>query len=222
LTLTRARIQGNLDKTLRRIHEAAVRAGRSPQSIRLVAVTKSVDMDAVRMLHELGVTDFGENRVGPARHKIEGLAEPVRWHMVGNVQRRKCKDIVALFDSVDSVDRLEVGQALQQRCEQAQKTLAVMLEVNVSGESAKHGVAPGDVRPILDAMRGLPNLVVDGLMTMAPYYDDAERTRPVFAGLRELANQFGLKELSMGMTNDFEVAVEEGATQVRIGTALFV
>ncbi|HIJ66532.1 MAG TPA: YggS family pyridoxal phosphate-dependent enzyme [Candidatus Hydrogenedentes bacterium] len=217
----RARIKQNLDATLRRIADAAARAGRSPDEVRLVAITKSVSVDAAQALCEFGVKDLGENRVAAAREKIEGLGLPVRWHMVGNIQRRKCKDIAALFDCVDSVSRVEVAEALQHRCEDAGKQLRVLIEVNVSGESTKHGLAPENLGATLERVARMPNLTVDGLMTMAPLYDDPELARPVFADLRKLGNRFNLKELSMGMTNDFEVAVEEGATQVRIGTALF-
>ena len=141
--------------------------------------------------------------------------------MVGHVQRRKVREVVELFDRVDSVDRLVLAESLDRVCGEAGKVMPVLLEVNVSGEAAKGGFTPEALPEALDRIREMSHLRVEGLMTMAPLVDDAELTRPVFAGLRELAERCGLKKLSMGMTNDYEVAVEEGATQVRIGTAFF-
>ncbi len=200
---------------------AARRAGRDPDSVRLVPITKTVGVAEAQALCALGVTDLGENRLAPAREKVQALGRAVRWHMVGTVQRRKCREVVALFDHVDSVDRVEVAEALEVRCAEQDRRLRVLLEVNVSGEEAKHGFKPSEVAGAVDAVRGLPHLDLDGLMTMAPFVADAEETRPVFAELRQLAQKLALPELSMGMTNDFEVAIEEGATEVRIGTALF-
>jgi hypothetical protein len=141
--------------------------------------------------------------------------------MIGNCQRRKAREVVALFDHVDAVDRVELAEALERRCEEQDKTLRILIEVNVSGEEAKQGIGPGEVASVLRQLKQFDRLTVDGLMTMAPFMDDPEQARPVFAGLRALARDLGLPELSMGMTNDYEVAIEEGATQIRIGTALF-
>jgi len=147
----------------------------------------------------------------------------VCWHMVGSVQRRKAKDVVALFHRVDSVDRLELAEALDRRCEElGKRLLPILIEVNVSGEASKHGFEPADLEAAVQCIARLSHLKLEGLMTMAPLVDDPETVRPVFARLRQAAQRFGLAELSMGMTNDFEVAIEEGATEVRIGTALFV
>jgi len=216
-----SRIQKNLDEVRRRIAAAAQRAGRSPEDVRLIAVTKTVGIEEARILHDLGVEDLGENRVHIAREKIDALPDTVRWHMIGNCQRRKARDTVQLFDVVDAVDRLPLAEALEQRCQEQDKVLQVLLEVNVYGEQAKHGFAPDEVAPALDRIQRFERLDVQGLMTMAPFVDDPETVRPVFGRLRELAKGLGLPEVSMGMTNDFEVAIEEGATQVRIGTALF-
>lgn len=220
MTVSRSTIERNLDRVYRRISAAAERAGRNPQAVRLIAVTKAVGLEEAQVLHTLGVNDLGENRVDDAREKVEALSE-ARWHMIGSCQRRKARDIAALFQYVDSVDRVELAEALQRRCDEQDKTLHVLMEVNVSGETVKHGFTPSEVVTALDRMRAFDRLNVDGLMTMAPLVDDPEETRPVFAGLRRLAQDLGLTELSMGMTNDFEVAVEEGATQIRVGTALF-
>lgn len=217
----RSRIARNLEEVRARIAASAERAGRGPADVRLVAVTKAVGVEEARVLADLGVTDLGENRVPGAQEKIGAVGRGVRWHMIGNVQRRKARDVAALFDTVDSVDRLSLAEALDQRCAEQGRELDVLLEVNVSGEEAKHGFAPGNVAEALRRMAQLQRLHVRGLMTMAPFVDDPETVRPVFSHLRRLADELGLPEVSMGMTNDFEVAVEEGATQVRIGTALF-
>lgn len=222
LCSTREKIERNLCDVRRRIDAAAARAGRVGDTIRLVAITKSVGVDEARILCELGVADLGENRVEAARAKIEGLGNRIRWHMVGIIQRRRCNEVVSLFDCVDSIDRVKVAEELQKRCDESGKTLDTLLEINVSGEATKHGFHPEKAEEALDRLAQMPNLRVNGLLTMAPLYDDPEKARPVFADLWRLADRLGLKELSMGMSNDFEVAVEEGATQVRIGTALFV
>jgi pyridoxal phosphate enzyme (YggS family) len=201
---------------------AAERAGRDPAGVRLVAVTKTVGMDEVLALAGLGVTDFGESRVDAARPKIASLDLPARWHMIGTVQRRKARDVAALFDCVHSIDRADLAEALDRQAGERGKTLDAFIEVNVSGEESKHGFRPDEVEGALKTLAGLPHLRVSGLMTMAPFVDDPEAVRPVFARLRALAECAGLPELSMGMSNDFETAIEEGATLVRIGTALFV
>lgn len=216
----REHIRANLERVRERIARAAERSGRDPASVRLIAITKSVGVEEAQVLRDLGVTDMGENRVPDAFPKIAALPD-VRWHMVGTVQRRKARDVAARFHAVDSVDRLELAETLDRRCAEMGKKLAVLLQVNVSGESVKHGFTPTEVESALARMAEYPYLQVQGLMTMAPLVIEPEAARPVFAGLRELARRAGLAELSMGMTNDFEVAVEEGATQVRIGSALF-
>lgn len=217
------RIRSNFNTISDRIADAAMRSDRSPDSVKLIAVTKSVGVDEVRMLSELGQMHFGENRIEVARKKIESFrSSPFTWHMIGNVQRRKARDIVELFNTVDAIDRIEVAEALNKRCEESGKKLNVLVEVNVSGEDSKHGFNPTTLTDALEKISLLPYLKVDGLMTMAPFAMDPEETRPVFRSLKQLADQHGLDEISMGMTNDFEVAIEEGATQVRIGTALFV
>ena len=217
----RNKISENIHSIEGRIARAAERAGRAPGGIKLIPVTKSVGEEEARILVELGYAELGENRVETARPKIEALGADVRWHMIGHIQRRKAREVVALFDRVDSVDRLDLAAELEKRCGAAGKTLDVLLQVNVSGEESKGGFTGESIQDALEKISGMPHLRVMGLMTMAPIVDDPEEARPVFARLRELAETLGLKELSMGMTNDFEVAVEEGATEVRIGTAIF-
>ena len=222
MDVLRATIQRNVDIVQRRIAEAAARARRSPEDVRLIPITKSVGVDAIRVLMELGYDEVGENRVESAREKRAALDDAaMRWHMVGSMQRRKIGPAVAVFDYIDAVDRLPLAHALNQRAGEAGRTVPVLLEVNVSGESTKHGFTPHDLEHAAAEIRTLPFLRIDGLMTMAPLVEDPEVTRPVFRTLRTWAQRLGLRELSMGMSNDFEIAVEEGATQVRIGTALF-
>ncbi len=215
------KIKANLDGILGRIADAACRVDRAPSEVRLVAVTKSVGVEEARVLVELGVEHLGENRVEVAAAKVEALGDSVCWHMIGNVQRRKVAEVVRLFDRVDAVDRLSLAEALEKRCADAGTVVEVLLEVNVSGETTKHGIVPGDLSEILGKVQLFKHLEVTGLMTMAPVVSDIEETRPVFAGLRELARAHGLERISMGMSGDFEVAIEEGATEVRVGSALF-
>lgn len=219
--LDKPAIERNLDSIRDRISAAASRAGRSAEDVQLVAVTKSVGIDAAQTLYDLGVTHLGENRVELAVEKIAALPDSVTWHMIGNIQRRKARDAVELFDRIDSVDRLELAKTLEGRCEAAGKRMPVLLEVNVSGEASKHGFGPSELSMIIERIGEMDHLRLEGLMTMAPLSASPEDARPHFARLRELAVAHRLTTLSMGMTHDFEVAVEEGATEVRIGTALF-
>jgi len=221
LTVPREQIERSVLSIRRRMAEAAARGGRRADEVRLVAVTKTVGPEEIAVLRDLGVTDFGENRPEKMAAKLEAIGSSVCWHMIGSVQRRKARDVAAIFDTVDSVDRVELAEALQRRCEELDKQLRVLLEVNVSGEAQKHGFAPESVGPALAAMKRFDRLTVEGLMTMAPFDAPEAVLRPVFRGLRELAEAHGLREISMGMTDDFEIAIEEGATQVRIGRALF-
>lgn len=217
-------IAANIESLRRRIAAAAGRAGRDPAAVRLVgasAVSKGVTNEMVLAALDAGLRDFGENYVQEAQQRITDLgdrASQARWHFIGHLQSNKAAVAASLFDTIESVDSLKLAQALSRR---AEKPLRILLEVNVSGEASKHGMAPSEVAATVAAAGALPNIELVGLMTMAPEVDDAEQTRPVFRTLRELAEANGLRELSMGMTNDFEVAVEEGATMVRIGRALF-
>jgi pyridoxal phosphate enzyme (YggS family) len=222
LSEVRNRIEANLAAVRKRIDDAARRSGRNPADVVLVAVTKTVGPEEMAVLAGLGVSQFGENRVDAARTKRSALADvSARWHMIGNVQRRKARDVVELFDCVHAVDRVELGEALQRQAAERKRTLDAYVEVNVSGEPSKHGFSGDELASAIERLGALDRLRIRGLMTMAPWFDNPEDARPIFAALRELAGRFGYRELSMGMSNDFEVAVEEGATVVRIGTALF-
>ncbi|MCC6487672.1 MAG: YggS family pyridoxal phosphate-dependent enzyme [Candidatus Hydrogenedentes bacterium] len=215
------RIAANLQVIHSRMAAACRRAGRNPGAVTLVAVTKGQTTEEARALYALGVRDFGENRVADAEPKIAALPGDIRWHMIGSVQRRKAPEIVRLFQRVDSVDRLELAEALNKRGEEYGAPVHVLVEVNVSGEETKHGVEPAALGSFLKATSALKFLQLEGLMTMAPLVDDPECVRPVFQRLRELARVHALPAVSMGMSGDFEVAIEEGATEIRVGTALF-
>jgi len=214
-------LSAQLQAVRARIADAARRAGRLPESIRLICVTKSVSLARIQEAVAAGATDLGENRVQEAAPKITALGHTVRWHMIGHLQRNKAKAALGLFDYVHSVDAVELAQALERYAASCGRTVPILVEVNVSREPAKHGVTPDALAPLLTAMRSLGHLQVRGLMTMAPIVARPEAARPYFRALRELSERFHLPELSMGMSQDFEVAVEEGATMVRIGSAIF-
>lgn len=212
----------NLEAVQARIAAAAARVQRDPAAVTLVAVTKYVDVDTVRALLDLGVSHFGENRVEAAMPKIEALAgRGATWHMIGNIQRRKTKDVVRVFDKIDALDRISLAESIQSRCEELDARAEVLIEVNVSGEAQKHGFAPGEVASALKALAALDRLHIRGLMTMAPLGASPEAARALFSGLARLAGEHGLPDISMGMSDDFEWAVEAGATEVRIGSALY-
>jgi pyridoxal phosphate enzyme (YggS family) len=205
----------------RRIASACERSGRSLGEITLVAVTKGVAADAIREAVEAGVHHLGENRVQEAEAKQPLLADIsalVTWHLVGHLQTNKIKTALGLFDIIHSVDSLHLAEAISRR---AAKPVPIFLEVNITGENTKFGLSPDDLIRDGAAIALVPNLDVRGLMMVAPQAADAEDVRPHFRRLREEAERLGLRGLSMGMTNDFEVAIEEGATHARIGRAIF-
>ena len=193
----------------------------------MIAVVKKFSAVVVSAAADCGLTLFGENRVQEALAKIPDCPGHLRWHFIGNLQTNKCRDAVALFEMIHAVDSVRLAAELNKRCEQAAKVMPVLLEVNVSGEGSKHGFTPAAAAAAMDAFDDFPQLELHGLMTMAPYARDPESARPFFQKLREAKaaceDQLGapLPELSMGMSGDFEVAIEEGATIVRLGTVLF-
>lgn len=214
-------IRANLGRVQEAVARACARAGRSPDHVLLIAVSKTVDAERIRLAVAAGVAALGENRVQEAREKIEVLGRPVPWHLIGSLQTNKAKDAARLFDWIHSVDRLELARELSRRAHGTERTLDVLLQVNLGDEPQKGGVAPAEVKRLHEAMAGLPSLRVRGLMAIPPATDSPERTRPYFRRLRELREELGLEHLSMGMSADFEVAIEEGATMVRVGTAIF-
>jgi pyridoxal phosphate enzyme (YggS family) len=214
-------IADNIKVIGQRIQLAAERAGRHGSEIVLISVSKAIEPGRIEEALRAGQTIFGESKVQEARAKIPLVSSRARWHLIGHLQTNKARDAVALFDVIHSVDSLKLGEELNKWAERAGKTQAVLLEVNVSGEASKFGLKPEDLESTLKGVDQLPRLEVRGLMTVAPYAEDAAAARPYFRRLRELRDGLGLQELSMGMSHDFEVAIEEGATMVRIGTAIF-
>lgn len=214
-------IEANLGRVEERVARACHRAGRSPQEVTIVAVAKTVPAERIRMAFSAGIKHFGENRVQEARDKlglIDEVALSATWHMVGHLQSNKAKLALKIFHTIDSLDSLNLAKVLN---ENADRKVPVLLQVNVTGETTKSGVAPEDVAGVLGKMSRFPNLDIRGLMGIAPLVDDPEDIRPIFRRLYQLWDSLGLKELSMGMTDDFEVAIEEGSTMIRIGRAIF-
>jgi len=222
-------IAANLQLIRERLAAAARRAGREPDSVRLVAVSKTVDLERLREAVAAGQREFGENYLQEAKGKIAALGEGLVWHFIGHLQRNKAKAAVELFHLIHSVDRLPLAEALDAAAARLGKVQDILLQVNLAGEETKSGVAPEALPALWEEVSRLPHLRVRGLMTMPPWLPDPEAVRPYFRSLRELRDRLratyppaaGLTELSMGMTGDFEAAVEEGATLVRIGTAIF-
>lgn len=208
-----------------------MKAGRNPDDVKLVAVTKTVSVDRIKEAIDLGIRIFGENRVQEAQKKITSdklqlVDDKLEWHMVGHLQRNKAKVAVQIFDLIHSVDSIGLAQEINKYAEKAGKLQRILIQVKLSSEETKHGVQKEDLMDLIDAIQGMKNIKLEGLMTMPPFFHDPEMVRPFFRQLRQLrdnAEKLGYKlpELSMGMTNDFDVAIEEGATIVRIGTGIF-
>jgi PLP dependent protein len=222
-------IASNLMAIQDQVHDAAARSGRSGADIRLVAVTKTVERDLIEAAYAAGVRHFGENRVQDMRRKFEvPISDDIVVHLVGHLQTNKARDAVRYSQIVESVDREDLVDALQRRCARESAHLDVLIQVNIAGEEQKFGCAPEDASALVQYADAQKNLTVRGLMTIAPLVDDAEAVRPVFRGLRELRDRISecypevdLSDLSMGMTNDYQVAIEEGATMIRLGRAIF-
>jgi len=219
-------IKENLLKVRERIERAAQKAGRDPKGIRLVAVSKTVEVARIKEAIEAGVSILGENYVQEAQKKIDDIGKPVSWHFIGHLQSNKAKYAVRLFEMLHSVDSIPLAEELNRRAEQEGRVIKVMVEVNLSREATKFGTDEERVSNLARRIRDLKYLSLEGLMTMPPYFDPPELGRPYYTALRELKEKMikegiPIKELSMGMSNDFEIAVEEGATYVRIGTAIF-
>jgi pyridoxal phosphate enzyme (YggS family) len=210
-----------------RIAAACLRSGRDPAAVTLLAVSKNQPPETIRAAAAAGLSLFGENRVQEAKSKISQCPGPLRWHFIGHLQSNKCRDAVSLFDMIQSVDSLSLAVEINKWAGHFAKTTPVLLEANIAGESSKFGASPEQLLAILPQINSLPRLEIHGLMTLAPFAPEPERARPVFRRLRELKAECErilgapLPQLSMGMTGDFEVAIEEGATIIRLGSALF-
>ncbi len=223
------KIAENIAWVRERMEAAARRAGRRPEKIRLVAVSKTVDLERIRQAIEAGVESLGENYVQEAQKKIEALGHRVAWHFIGHLQTNKAKVAGRLFDFVHSVDSLKLAEELNRVALQQKKVLPVLLQVNLGREESKFGTTEGEVFRLLELFSKLRGISVKGVMAMPPFFEDPEESRPYFGALKKLAESAAqqkipgilMEELSMGMSNDFEVAIEEGATLVRVGTAIF-
>lgn len=223
------RIKQSLDVIRSNIEAAALRAGRDPKDVKLLGVTKNVDIDAMRAAFDLGICNFGENRVQEFLRKSDILDRECRWHLIGRLQTNKVKYLDERVSLIHSLDRPELAEALQKRGEQINYRFPVLVQVNVSGEESKAGVEPEKLKNFILALSKMGNIQVKGLMTIAPYTDNPENVREVFKKLknlsvdiiRERVENISMEELSMGMSGDYTVAIEEGSTIVRIGTAIF-
>jgi PLP dependent protein len=220
-------IAENLERVREQIATATAKSGRSPDDIELVAITKTHPAEKVRNAIEAGQILFGENRVQEARAKIPELPSNIRWHFVGHLQKNKVRQALPLFEMIHSVDSLPLAEDINRIAEEEGLYPRVLLEVNVAGEGSKFGFASDELREQMEALLALPRVSIEGLMCVPPIADEAESSRQYFVGLRELRDlledEFNLKlpQLSMGMTTDYTIAVEEGATLVRVGTAIF-
>ncbi len=230
-------IRENLLRVIERIENTAQRAGRNSSEIKLVAVSKTVESARIREAIEAGVSILGENYIQEAQKKIEEIGRPacterfdegrpVAWHFIGHLQSNKAKYAVRLFDMIHSLDSLPLAEGLNRRAKQAGRIIKVMIELNLSRETTKFGADKERLFNLVKGIRDLSNLSFEGLMTMPPYFDSPEMSRPYYIELRGLKEEMvregiPIKELSMGMSNDFEIAIEEGATYVRVGTAIF-
>ena len=217
----------NLENIRSRIDAACLRAGRTPDSVTFLAVSKGQPPAAVRAAAGLGLTLFGENRVQEARLKIGQCPAHLHWHMIGHLQSNKCRDAVHFFEMIQSVDSLDLAREINKWADKSGKTMRILIEVNIAGESSKFGYPPAQLLADFAEINALRKIEIHGLMTVAPWTPDPEKVRPVFRKLRELKEQCEqilgapLPQLSMGMSGDYEVAIEEGATIIRLGSALF-
>ena len=223
-------VQQNMDKIRERISRVAINSGRDPGEVRLVAVSKTMPAEKVRLAINAGAEILGENYIQECREKFNTLATAtVSWHFIGHLQRNKAKYAVRMFDLIHTVDSLALAQEIDKRAALVDKVQPILIQVNISQEMTKSGTSADEALPLIEKISALGHLKINGLMTMPPFFDDPDRARPYFKALRLLRDRIDslnlpnvtLQELSMGMTGDFEVAIEEGATLVRIGTAIF-
>jgi hypothetical protein len=220
-------IAANLERVREKIAAAVDRAGRKPEDVQLIAVSKKQDAEKVRAAFDAGQAIFGESRVQEARAKIPLLPSAARWQFIGHLQKNKIRHALPLFEFFHSIDSLDLAQQVNRVAEEVGARPRVLLEINVAGEGSKIGFSPDTLREKIEALLGLVRLNIEGLMCIPPFAPEAENSRPYFVTVRELRHEleheFNVKlpELSMGMSNDYEIAIEEGATLVRVGTAIF-
>jgi pyridoxal phosphate enzyme (YggS family) len=222
-------VAGNYRKILDRIRETAGKCDRHPREVKVLGAAKSQSVELIRQAIAAGISLIGENYVQEAQEKKAQIAGAVEWHMIGHLQRNKAKAAVEIFDLIESLDSVALARELEKQGKRIGKKIRAFVEVNLAGEESKSGIAKADLASLLEAIVTLDHVAVEGLMTVPPFREDPEESRPYFRELRELKDNFNaqriphvdLQELSMGMTHDYPVAIEEGATIVRIGTALF-
>jgi pyridoxal phosphate enzyme (YggS family) len=222
-------ISENLKQVQDKIANAAIKSGRTPDSVKLVGVTKTVDLDRIKEAISAGLRLLGENYVQEARDKVNQLSHEVSWHLIGRLQTNKAKYAVKLFDMIETVDSIKLAVELNRRAQPLGRVIPILIQLNLAAEQTKGGLKSPDCLPLIVQIAELQHLQVRGLMTMPPFFDDPEGARPYFRQLREMSQEIaaaavpGVKmaELSMGMSGDFEAAIEEGATLVRVGTAIF-
>ena len=227
--MTDSEIMKNLDNIMLRARVAAEKSGRSLEDIKIIAVTKTVDVERINNVYEYGLRDMGENRVQELLEKYDLLPSDIKWHIIGHLQTNKVKYIVDKVEMIHSVDSLELAKEIDTRAAKHQRKVDILLQVNVSGEETKFGINPDNVNEYISVLSRMENIALRGLMTIAPYAQDPQDVRPVFRNLyniyidikRKRYDNVSMDYLSMGMSNDFEVAIEEGANVVRIGTSIF-
>lgn len=219
----------NIQAILERIDKAAVKASRNPKDIQLIAVTKTVDVDVIKKAIEFGITDVGENKVQELTRKYEEIGSEVKWHLIGHLQRNKVKYIIDKVDLIHSLDSYRLAEEIDKKAREIDRVIECLLQVNVSGEETKYGVDTEGAKKLIKEVSMLKNVKIVGLMTMAPYVENQEETRQYFRDLKLLSEEISemklenveMKHLSMGMSNDFDIAVEEGATLIRVGSSIF-
>lgn len=222
-------ISRNLENVRKRIEAATKSAGRDSSDVKLIAVTKTLEAGRVREAVDAGASCFGENYIQEAREKIEEIGRDVEWHLIGHLQRNKVRYIFGLFDMIHSVESIRLAEEIDRRADKVGVQMKVLIQVNISGEESKFGIDEKEALDLIRSASRLEGIRIEGLMTMPPFFDDPEKSRPYFQQLRRLRDRIvkegfenvRMDELSMGMTSDFEAAIEEGATMVRVGTAIF-
>ena len=222
-------LKANLDHVRKLVDEACERSGRDASEVTIVAVSKTKPEEAIMELYEAGHRDFGENYIQELRKKHDDLPKDIRWHMIGHLQRNKVKYIAEYIHLIHSVDSYALAETIDKEAAKHNRIIPILIEVNVGGEESKFGVTPEETTALVEQISHLPNIRIEGLMTSAPYVEDPEEDRECFANLRDLSVDIGSKKidnvkvnaLSMGMSNDYIVAVEEGSTMVRVGTSIF-
>lgn len=227
--MTEEMLKENLENVEEKIQEACRRSGRNREDITLIAVSKTKPIETLQHAYDLGVRVFGENKVQELSEKYDALPDDIHWHMIGHLQRNKIKYIIGKTELIHSVDSLRLAEAIEKEAAKRNLTADVLMEVNIAQEESKFGLLPEEVDEFIEKVQKLPHLQVKGLMTIAPFVENPEENREVFAQLKKLSVDIATKNahnitmsiLSMGMTNDYQIAIEEGATMIRVGTGIF-